>query len=172
MARKRYNKERMARFDDWRRNNIPKPDKKFNMPLFSTDLDSLEYTYIDDSPKPCALIEKKDSQSQWKRKWRSAQLAQFALSQMANIPYYVVEHKTDFSFMNVYHITTVDRLPDDSDVILSGRIAAYIEWLYKIRDLELSEFYLSELHKVHSIDSDGYSVSFGSNGGHTNHENM
>lgn len=57
MPERRY-QERDCRFEDWRRNNVEKGGIKIDMPIYSSDLDSVEYVFRNRSAIPVGLIER------------------------------------------------------------------------------------------------------------------
>jgi hypothetical protein len=155
---KRYNKERDCRFDDWRRNSIPKAGVMMTLPLYSTDLDCVEFTFTEDGIEPVALIEKKSVLSSWLIEWRASMKAHFIIASRAQTPYYVAEHTEDRSDWIVYLITTTDRLPCKNDIVLHGVLFDYVMFLCELHGYEPPQFFIDALKKVIAISPDGKSI--------------
>lgn len=159
MPVKRYNKKRDCRFDDWRRNNMPKGGIKMNLPLYSSDLDSVEFIYEGDDVKPVALIEKKSDKSNWREGEMPGPIkATFKLSQLAGIPYYVAVHNEDRSEWKVYHSDAIEDLPNNC--ILDGILFDYVVFLCEMHKYSLPDVFVKALRKVKGIDQDGNSIEF------------
>jgi hypothetical protein len=158
VARERYNKNRDCRFDDWRRNSVEKSGKLINLPLYSTDLDGVEYIYTDESNiEPVALIEKKHSGSRWKTEWRGAMVACFELARRSGLPFYVAEHSTDCSVWSVYMIKSIEHAPENP-ILDNVSLFDYICFLCDLHNYELSEFYTNVLQSVVAISKNGESI--------------
>jgi len=154
MPRKRYNKERDCRFDDWRRNDVRKGGLEMILPLYSSDLDGVEYV-IDSNHncKPIALIEKKSTKSRWKEKLPSAMKATIELARLAGLPYYIAVHNEDRSRWIVYEASTTGQVQ-----LFDGTLFDYVMFLCGLHSYEPPDIFVAALKRVVAIDSDGNSI--------------
>lgn len=130
------------------------------LPLYSTDLDALEFVYSAGDVVPVALIEKKWCMSQWKNRWTGPMQAQFALAQKPPpTPYYVAEHNKIRSHWCVYRIRTMIEPPSDNDIVMRGLLYDYVIFLCNLHNYDPPAVIKEKLRCVEAIDSNGQSVS-------------
>ena len=157
MPSKRYDKNRDCRFDDWRRNDEEKGGAKMNLPLYSTDIDGLEFGYTDDgSISLLALIEKKSDKSKWKEKPPSTVIASFKLAQIAGVPFYVNEHNEDRSVWTVYEIT--DAALSRRMILDQCTLFEYLMFICGIHNYAMPENLQKLVKQVVAITPEGKSI--------------
>lgn len=158
MARKRYNKKRDCRFDDWRRNDVLKGGIAMTLPLYSSDLDCVEYIFNEgDEITPVALIEKKSVYSAWQTKLPSTMEATLAVARRADVPYYVAVHNDDRSHWVVYTGNTLEEIATSAS-ILDGTLFDYMMFLCCLHKYEPPNIITDALRRVVAINEDGQSI--------------
>ena len=159
MARKRYNKKRDCRFDDWRRNNILKGGIMMTLPLYSSDLDCVEFVFNeDDEVLPVALIEKKSTRSQWYKTLPNTMRATIKVANLANLPYYVAIHNEDRSHWTVRNGNSIEELVEPNSIILDGTLFDYVMFLCSLHQYEPPQVFQDALRLVVAIDENGQSI--------------
>ena len=156
MPEERYDKKRDCRFDDWRRNNIEKGGIRINLPLYSTDLDCVEYIYKNNEPQPVAMIEKKSEQSGWRGKMNGGITACWKLAQAANIPFYVSVHNTVRSHW-VVHLIDTPKMSSEN-IILDGTLYNYFMFICDLHGVTIADNMKEKIKLVIAIDENGESV--------------
>jgi len=125
------------------------------LPLYSSDLDGIEYIFDkDDVATPVALIEKKSTRSSWQEKIPSAMRATIELARRAGLPYYVAVHNEDRSNWTVYEA----RMHNEVMQILDGTLFDYVMFLCDLHGYTPPDKFIEALQKVRAIDKGGESI--------------
>jgi len=155
MPRKRYDKKRDCRFDDWRRNDVPKGGIVMTLPLYSSDLDCVEFVFGEaDCVTPVALIEKKSVRSKWREKIPNAMRATIEVAWLAGLPYYIAVHNKDRSRWTVYEA----KIDNEPVQLIDGTLFDYMMFLCQLHRYEPPDKFVEALRRVVAIDEDGNSI--------------
>lgn len=159
MARKRYNKKRDCRFDDWRRNDVPKGNITMTLPLYSSDLDCVEFIFNEaDEVVPVALIEKKSIRSRWQQTLPNTMRATIKVANLAKLPYYVATHNEDRSHWIVRSGNSIEELASPDSVMFDGTLFDYVMFLCNLHKYEPPQVFQDALRFVVAIDGNGQSI--------------